>query len=269
MKGILTDVTRCIGCQKCVDACTRENRLGDNVPHRWRAADGLSSQRFTSVVRMEKLFVRKQCRHCLEPACVSACPVGALRRTPEGAVVYDKGRCLGCRYCMMACPFGIPRYTWASAVPYVGKCTLCFQTRVSQGRQPACTEVCPEKATIFGERDALLDEARQRMADAPGRYLQEIIGEREVGGTAVLYLSPVPLNGLSLGNRLDDHPLPGRTLTAMAAVPPAFVGMGVIMGGVYWIIERRMRLECEAVDRERDGREPADKKARSSDDTTD
>jgi formate dehydrogenase iron-sulfur subunit len=178
---------------------------------------------------------------CLEPACVSACPVGALRKTPEGPVTYDGSKCLGCRYCMMACPFGIPRYAWASRVPYVRKCTMCYEDRVRQGRQPACTEACPAQATIFGERAALLDEAHRRLRDAPSRYRQQIWGLDEVGGTSVIYVSPIPLDFLRIGGHLQPTSLPRLTAPAMAAVPPVFVGMGAVMGSLYWIIDRRRK----------------------------
>ena len=245
MKGILTDVTKCIGCNRCVDACVKENRLGKEIPYRWQNSDGLSGNRFTSVLHKDGMNVRKQCRHCLKPACASACPVGALTRTEQGAVVYDQSKCLGCRYCMMACPFGIPRYTWERAVPYIRKCTMCSATRLSAGKQPACTEVCPEKATIFGERDELLQEAKNRIKENPHKYQSTIFGELTVGGTGVLYLSPISLDFLALGNQLDDRPLPERTRLAMGAVPVAFVTMGALMGGLYWIIERRSRLVGE------------------------
>jgi len=242
MKAILTDVTKCIGCEKCVAACASENRLPPPVPARWSSDDGLSADRFTSVVRREGAYVRKQCRHCLEPACASACPVGALHRSAAGPVVYDKGRCLGCRYCMMACPFGIPRYEWASAVPYVRKCTMCYESRLAQGRQPACTEACPTQATLFGDRDRLLAEAHRRLREIPGKYRPLVFGESDVGGTSVIYLSPIALDFLGLGGGRDSRPLPGLTATAMAAVPPVFVGVGAVLGAVRWIIGRRMKL---------------------------
>jgi formate dehydrogenase iron-sulfur subunit len=260
MKAILTDITKCIGCNECVAACTETNGLGKEIAYRWRSNDGLSSERFTSILRKKGYHVRKQCRHCLEPACVSACPVGALKKTPEGAVVYDDTRCLGCRYCMMACPFGIPRYLWSSPVPYVRKCTMCYTTRLQQGQQPACTEACPEEATIFGERDALLEEAHRRISDKPQLYLPKVFGESEVGGTAVLYLSPIALDFLSLGKPLDDRPMPDRTALAMAAVPPAFLGMGALMGGIYWVIERRRRLRKNTTAEKDDNSEPSSEK---------
>ena len=126
-KAILTDITKCIGCLKCVSACKESNKLEMDVPRVWQKKDGLSAENWTSIIQKpDKHFIRKQCRHCLEPACASVCPVGALHKTEEGAVVYDKEKCIGCRYCMMACPYGIPRYDWDEPVPYVRKCILCF-----------------------------------------------------------------------------------------------------------------------------------------------
>jgi formate dehydrogenase iron-sulfur subunit len=143
--AILTDVTKCIGCEECVSACKKTNSTGEDRPWRWqRSIDDLSASRWTAVARLpQDRFVRRQCRHCLDPACVSACPVGALHQTAEGAVVYDSEICMGCRYCMMSCPFGIPRYLWSEAVPYVRKCVFCYD-KIQSGelRQPACTEAC-------------------------------------------------------------------------------------------------------------------------------
>jgi|SRR3990172_4344833 len=246
MKAILTDVTKCIGCEKCVAACAAENKLpAATSPQRWTLDDGLSADRFCSVLRRDGGYVRKQCRHCEEPACVSACPVGALKKTPEGPVAYDGSKCLGCRYCMMACPFGIPRYAWASPVPYVRKCTMCYANRIQEGRQPACTEACPEKATIFGERDALLEEAHKRLLADPSKYRQEIWGEADAGGTSVLYVSPIPLDFLTVGGHQQARALPQLTAPAMAAVPPVFVGMGAVMGSLYWLIGRRKKVAAE------------------------
>ena len=245
MKAILTDVTKCIGCERCVSACRKANDLGQERPYPWKNEDGLSSDHWCSVVTKDGYTVRKQCRHCISPACASACPVGAFEKTPEGPVTYDGKKCMGCRYCMMACPYGIPRYAYDSVVPYVRKCQMCYETRVSKGLAPACVEACPAQATVFGDRERLLAEARTRLAENPGKYVQKIFGETEVGGTCVLYLSPIELDFLSLGNKLDDRPMPSRTVHAMEAVPPVFIGVGIIMTGLHWTIGRRIRLQRE------------------------
>ena len=185
--------------------------------------------------------MRKQCRHCLEPACVSACPVGALVKTDEGPIVYDPVKCMGCRYCMMACPFGIPRYDWEKPVPYVQKCTMCYERQL-EGEQPGCTEACPTEATIFGDRDELLAEAQRRIDAEPGRYGNKVWGRTEVGGTSVLYVSGIELDFLQVGRPTGETPMPERTALAMHAVPFAFVGMGALMGGLYWIIGRRNEM---------------------------
>ncbi len=244
-KAILTDITKCIGCLKCVTACKETNHLEMDVPRIWQKNDGLSSENWTSIIRKpDSHYIRKQCRHCLEPACASVCPVGALHKTKIGAVVYDSDKCLGCRYCMMACPYGIPRYDWDKTVPYVEKCILCYD-RIEKGEQPACTEVCPQGATIFGERNELLKIAHKRIQENPGKYINKVWGEHEVGGTSVLYLSDIDLGFLSYPTNLGTKPLPEETSTAMKSVPFAFVGMGGVMLGLNWIIRRRMELGKE------------------------
>ncbi|MCA1998097.1 MAG: 4Fe-4S dicluster domain-containing protein [Armatimonadetes bacterium] len=250
--AILTDTTRCTGCEACVQACKRENNLGRDRAWTWQQEiDSLSATRFCTVVRRPgRHFVRQQCRHCLDPACVSACLVGALQKTDKGAVIYDSSLCMGCRYCMMSCPFGIPRYEWDSAAPWVRKCVLCYGTRLKQGRQPACTEACPEQATIFGTRAELLAEARRRIAAHPGRYYPadrpRIWGETEVGGTGVLYISNISLDFLGWAPELGDQPVPHLTWAVMEEVPPLALGVVGVMSGIYWFFGRRNRVRAAA-----------------------
>ncbi|MFH1530164.1 MAG: 4Fe-4S dicluster domain-containing protein [Pseudomonadota bacterium] len=245
--AILTDTTLCNGCEKCVAACKEENDLGKDVAQRWKIhIDDLSSTRFTTLIRSEgNRFVRQHCRHCLEPACVSACLVGAMKKTPEGPVVYDSEKCMGCRYCMMACPYGIPRYEWTEAVPYVRKCSMCYD-RTTHGKAPACVEACPQKATLFGKRDDLLAIAHQRIQKEPDKYLNRVFGETEVGGTSVLYLSDLSLGFLGNVPALGDEPLPALTWAALSKVPPIVLGMSGLMAGAWWITSRRMKLAGEA-----------------------
>ena len=244
--AILTDTTRCVGCEKCVTACKKENGLGPDRPRRWKTQiDDLSSTRFTTLARRDAdHFVRLQCRHCVEPACVSACIVGALQKTPEGPVIYDSDRCMGCRYCMVACPFEIPRYEWESAVPLVRKCTMCFP-RISRGELPACVEACEQQATVFGARADLLAEAQRRIRSDPGRYVDKVVGEKELGGTSVLYISDIDLSFLLNRPDLNDRPLPELTWAALSKVPPMILGVGGLMAGVWWIKGRRKRLANE------------------------
>jgi formate dehydrogenase iron-sulfur subunit len=246
--AILTDVSKCIGCEECVAACQQANHLPPERPWRWlKKITDLSSARWTTIIKVRgergEHFVRRQCRHCLEPACVEACIVGALRKTEQGPVIYDRDVCIGCRYCMIACPWEIPRYSWEQAVPYVQKCDMCYQRVREEGKPPACVEACPTKATIFGERSALLVEARRRIAAEPDRYLQRVWGERQVGGTSVLYVSDIDLNLTDLDAPIEDAtPLPARTFKVLRHMPKVFAGMAAIMGGVYWVIERRQKL---------------------------
>ncbi|MGB2678248.1 MAG: 4Fe-4S dicluster domain-containing protein [Candidatus Acidiferrum sp.] len=253
--AILTDTTKCIGCSECVLACKKVNRLENDLPRRWDSDDGLSARNWTSIIgEPDDKFVRKQCRHCLEPACVAACPVGAMHKTEIGPVIYDSSKCLGCRYCMMACPFGIPRYEWSSVTPYVRKCILCYD-RIKSGGQPACTEMCPTKATIFGDREELLAEAHRRISENPGKYLGKVWGETEVGGTSVLYISDIDLSFLTYGEHLGSMPLLQTTRVAMGAVPFTFLGVGAAMAGLYWIIGRRMKLQAEPVEEKSESKE--------------
>jgi formate dehydrogenase iron-sulfur subunit len=244
--GILVDTTRCTGCEKCVKACKDANELGKDLPRPWKARiDDLSSTRYTTILRRAGGHnVRQLCRHCYEPACVSACIVGALQKTAEGPVIYDAGKCMGCRYCMMACPFGIPRYDWEDAVPHVAKCTMCYP-RLGEGKLPACVEACPENAVTFGPLEDLLAEAHRRIAADPRKYVDKVYGETEIGGTSVVYVSDIPLDFLAFKPDLGDKPLPELTWSALSKVPPIVLTMGSLMTGIYWIIERRMKLADE------------------------
>ncbi|MFH1745409.1 MAG: 4Fe-4S dicluster domain-containing protein [Planctomycetota bacterium] len=254
--AILTDTTLCTGCETCIHACKETYGLGRDRAWRWKMkVDDLSSTRFTTIIsRPGNHHVRQQCRHCIEPACVSACLVGALQKTDIGPVIYDEKRCMGCRYCMMACPYGIPRYKWESPVPYVRKCIMCHD-RIKEGKQPACTEACPYGATIFGTRAEMCEAAMARFAANPGKYYQkpgqsqpELYGWNEVGGTSVLYISDISLDFLGWQPNLGDAPIPALTWGALSKVPPISIGVAAAMSGIYWVIGRRMKLQAEAAE---------------------
>lgn len=234
--GLLIDTTRCIGCEACSAACKEQNGLPLPVEARTTAYT------WTTVERHDGVNARKLCMHCLEPTCVSVCPVGALSKTPQGPVVYDASRCIGCRYCIMACPFGVPKYQWDRAVPVVGKCILCAE-RVEAGASTACAEVCPTGATLFGERADLVDEARARLAGNPGRYVDHVYGLNEAGGTSVLMLSGVPFERLGLRTDLPRQPLPLLTWQALKKIPDVVLLAGVLLLGVHWITQRRDQVQ--------------------------
>jgi formate dehydrogenase iron-sulfur subunit len=231
-KSILVDTTRCIGCGACVVGCKEVNGLPQNDDRQ------LSADTLNVVESHGDVYVRKFCMHCLDPTCVSVCPVGALRKTSTGPVVYDADRCMGCRYCIMACPFSIPRYEWKLRLPKVKKCTMCAP-RQAKGLQPACTEVCPVRASIFGDRDELLREAENRLRQNPSGYIQRIYGKEEVGGTSVLYLSAVPFEQLGFPTNVPRDPLPMYTHRALSEVPIVVLVGGLLLGGIWWITKRR------------------------------
>lgn len=247
--SMLIDTTRCVGCELCVEACKETHQTQDATQRPGRTTSDLTATRFTTIVRKGDDYVRRSCRHCLEPACASACIVGALKQMPEGPVVYDKGRCMGCRYCMMACPFDVPRYEWNNAAPAIRKCVFCYD-KIKNGelKSPACVTSCPENVTMFGSRDQLLAEAGKRFEQYPGKYFENhVFGGDEVGGTAVMLISDIDLSFLGWGGHLDQKPLPELTWAALSKVPPVVLGMGAFATATYWIIGRRMKLQAEKI----------------------
>jgi formate dehydrogenase iron-sulfur subunit len=246
--AILTDVTKCIGCEDCVAACKKANATGeDDAPWKWQGeAEDLSSTRWTTIARTEGRYVRVHCRHCLDPACAAACPVAALYTTESGAVAYNADICMGCRYCMVACPFRMTRYEWESPIPRVRKCVLCYE-QIQDGtrKEPACTAECPTEATIFGEREALLAEARRRIEAEPDKYIQHVWGEHEVGGTSVLYISDVDLQAAGWPAELPGHAVPELATRVLGTVPATFLTVGAAMAGIHWVVRRRDKLAAE------------------------
>jgi len=247
--GVLHDTSRCIGCRKCEEACNQVNHL----PTPDRPFDDLavlesprrtSADAFTIVNRFEQkdapgTFAKNQCNHCLEPACASACFVKALKKDQTGAVVYDASLCVGCRYCMVACPFNIPAYEYDEPLsPRIKKCHLC-QFRIKDGLLPGCVEGCPTEALTFGERDQLLKIARRRIDKYPGRYIDHIYGENEMGGTSWLYLSPRPFNQIGMREDLGIYAAAEYTSGPLSAVPIVVGLWPVLLTGIYAISKRK------------------------------
>ena len=246
MKAILIDTTRCTGCFECVQSCTKAGGLPPELPRRKLGLDGLSSRRKSTVVSLDRGgYAKKQCLHCLEPACVDACPVGAMTRTALGAVTYDRDKCMGCRYCMLACPVGIPRYEWDQVLPYVVKCDMCHD-RVAGGKSPACVSACQNGALKFGERSALLKEAKARIADGGSRYVSHVFGEHEFGGTSVMYLADQPLGVLGWPNAMGDRAMNSYTWPVISKTPWMALGVASFLVGTQFIISRRMQLAAES-----------------------
>lgn len=233
-KAILYDATMCIDCKQCEKACAKQNHL----PYSGEIADEerQSAHKFTVVLAKGDKFMRRLCMNCEDPTCASVCPVAALQKTPEGPVTYDASRCIGCRYCVMACPFSVPKYEWNELLPRVRKCDMCAG-RVAAGKQTACAEACPTGATKFGDRDALIEDARGRIAKNPDQYFNHIYGITEAGGTSVLLLSSVPFE--TFGYHTPQQSLPLLTYRVLTHVPDVVFLGGVFLGGIWWITHRR------------------------------
>jgi len=235
-KGILYDATLCIGCKMCERACAERNGLpyDDAIA----AEEKQSSHKFTVVMTHGEKYMRRLCMNCQDPTCASVCPVGAFRKTADGPVTYDASRCIGCRYCMLACPFSVPKYEWDKALPLVRKCDMCAD-RVAKGLPTACAEACPTGATKFGDREALIAEAQDRIAKNPDQYVHRIYGLNEVGGTSVLLLSSVPFEEFGYQTQLTSQALPLLTYRVLSELPQVVTFGAALLGGIWWITSRR------------------------------
>lgn len=237
-KALLIDLTLCVGCNACQMACKEANHMAEPE----KEEKSLSATTYTALDEYDGVFVRRMCQHCEDPTCASVCPVGAFTKMPEGPVVYDVEKCIGCRYCMQACPFQVPRYEWSSTYPRVQKCVLCHE-RIKQGLPTACSEVCPTGATKFGDRDELLKEAAERLSAEPEKYVQRIYGQKEVGGTSVFYISSVPFENLGFKTNLQTTPLPQLTWNALSKIPGIVTVGGTLLFGIWWITNRREEVK--------------------------
>jgi len=238
-KAILYDATLCIGCRACEKACADRNHLPYN--DEIAAQEKQSEYKFTTILTHGDKFMRRLCMNCQDPTCASVCPVAALRKTPEGPVIYEESRCIGCRYCMVACPFSVPKYEWDKAIPRVRKCDMCAD-RVTAGKPTACAEACPTGATKFGERDELIAEARERIAKSPQQYVDHIYGVTEVGGTSVLLLSSVPVTEFGYPGDLSSDSMPLLTYRVLSHIPDLVTVGGLLLGGIWWIRNRSIEV---------------------------
>ena len=263
--GVLVDTTVCIGCRSCEQAC---NQINQDLPRRssqyfkdyavFDAERRMDGDTYTVVNRYQNssntdkpVYVKFQCMHCLYPACMSACIVGAFSKEANGAVIYDTWKCIGCRYCMAACPFQVPGYEYDDAfTPQVRKCTFCFDERLSKGEVPACVQACPVEVMTFGKRSELLILAKERIRKHPDRYLPHIYGEHELGGTSWLYLSSVPFQSIGLPN-FGYTPIPSYTEPIQHAVFKYFIppfALYGLLGGVMWFLKSKKEKPKPALD---------------------
>jgi formate dehydrogenase iron-sulfur subunit len=227
-KAYLFDATRCIDCRACMVACSVENKIEMDKTRIWVAGLGVIGQ-FPDLKRASMVY---HCMHCNEPDCLSACPVGAYSKREDGPVVYNASKCIGCRYCMNACPFGVPHFDYDKGLvegAFIDKCTLCPQ-RIDKGLEPACVATCPTDALSYGDRTDLVSEAHARIQAHPDRYIDHVYGEFENGGTSYLILSHVPFTQLGLP-QLGEEPVNTVSEEVMEITIPFALGWGAILTG--------------------------------------
>lgn len=270
--GILYDATICVGCKACMSACKQYNNLPPEITIPggvWDSPLDLSAKTY-NIVKLYKngtgevkdreidgySYIRRFCMHCVDPACVSACPVQALTKDRStGIVHYNPSVCIGCRYCQIACPFNIPKFEWDKALPQIKKCQLCSH-RLEQGSYPACCEFCPNGASIFGPVQELRREAYRRLQLPPGtmtafplrrfdsgefvhrrvaKYQPKVYGEIDGGGTQVLILAGVPYDKLGLPT-LPPESVAAHSETLMHTIYKGMIGPYVLLGALFYLV---------------------------------
>jgi len=254
-KGMLIDLTKCVGCRGCQVACKQWNNLPaeetsigteftnpqNRTAYTWTLVEFKTAEQNGKVV---STFTKTQCLHCDHPACESVCIGAAIKKTELGPVIVNHDKCIGCRYCVLACPFGVPKYEYDKVVPKMQKCTMCYD-RLENGLQPACAQTCPNGAIIFGEKDQLLAMAHKRIASSKGRYVDHVYGEHEAGGTAVLYISSVALSMTALRPDITTESVPSFTWKAMKQIPYLLGAVSAASLGLLAYSSRRAKLEAE------------------------
>ncbi|MFW9603855.1 MAG: 4Fe-4S dicluster domain-containing protein [Trichlorobacter sp.] len=242
--GVLVDLTRCVGCRSCEAACNNEQKL----PAPDEPFDDMSvfkdKRRTTEkaytvvnkyqVATKESLYRKIQCNHCTEPACLSSCFVNAYTKTKEGAVIYNAKVCVGCRNCMIACPFNIPAYSYTSPLnPLVKKCIFCYDTRLKEGKPPACVEICPQQVMTFGRRSDLIKLGHDRIQSNPGLYVDKLFGEKAVGGTSWMYLSSVDFDKVGFDGHMQNEPIISNVKDFLGFVPMVLSIWPALFTGVH------------------------------------
>jgi len=252
--GVLVDTTVCVGCRNCEYACKKAHAMPAGDPESYKDRGPFEKMRRPgendlTVVNEFKdprdktllpVNVKVQCMHCDRPGCVSACIVGALTKQENGSVIWDTKKCIGCRYCMVACPFQIPSFQYNQALePEIRKCDFC-NLRTKQGQLPACIEVCPVEAITYGPRSEVIKIAREKIRRSPDRYLNHILGEKEVDGTSWVYLASRKFTQLGFPD-LPSMPAPGVSEALQHGIFSYFVPPALfysLLGSVMWLSKK-------------------------------
>lgn len=239
--GILYDSTRCLGCRACERVCAKiHGRTEPEKPKEGEIRNTDENRR--SVVNTYnttkgEVNVKKQCMHCNQPACAAACLTQAMYKTKEGPVIWRGDKCMGCRYCMVSCPFDVPKFEYHSANPMIVKCDMCYE-RMKHGAIPTCASICPGDALTFGTRREILEEARKRIFENPKDYANYIYGEHEAGGTGFIYLSSVAPEELGFNTSLQNSSYPALSKGFLYSVPSVFVLLPPVLLGIYQATKR-------------------------------
>ncbi len=246
-RGMLYDSAKCKGCHGCEYDCAEAHDLPEPVLPKDRGPVVKTSETMRTVVNEYQtskgiVYAKMQCMHCNEPACVAACLTNAMHKTKAGPVVWDGDKCMGCRYCMVSCPFDVPKFEYHSPNPKIEKCDMCF-SRLKTGEIPACAANCPFEALMYGTRRELIREARKRIVENPGTYVDYIYGEDEAGGTCWMYLSPVDFKELGMKTNLHKASYPALTKGFLYSVPTIFVLFPAILTGIYHATKKEFTKE--------------------------
>jgi Fe-S-cluster-containing dehydrogenase component len=277
--GMLYDSTLCVGCKACVAMCKYVNgmpptQMGEDV--QYDSARDLSHETL-NVIKVYKdgdnsvkdreadgyAFEKRSCMHCVDPGCVSVCPVTALRRHPlTGIVTYHAEACIGCRTCMTGCPYNVPQFDYHNTFGEIHKCQMCNQKgveRIDKGMMTGCAEACPTGATLFGSRTALLEEAKRRLTLKPGEtyryprgdvrnpysfhdkkvpeYQQHVWGEKEAGGTNVMHISSIPFDKLGMP-AIPERSYASISETVQHTLYQYMALPAVVLGALTWRVKQ-------------------------------
>jgi Fe-S-cluster-containing dehydrogenase component len=242
-QGVLYDSTRCLGCRACERVCAKTHELPETKDELKVDVLRKTSETQRCVINnyttsKGEVFVKKQCMHCNEPACAAACLTQAMYKTKEGPVIWRGNKCMGCRYCMVSCPFDVPKFEYHSANPKIEKCDLCYD-RIKAGKIPACAEACPGDALTFGTRRELIADARKRIFENPKDYVDQIWGEEVAGGTGWLYLSSAPFKEVGFNTKLQNSSYPELSKGFLYTVPSVFVLLPPLLLGIHEATKNR------------------------------